>query len=124
MKDDFDYTDNQVNAWDNIPAGEEYQPDADLLKAEEPYHDEIIENQPSPTDCTLQQRFQCLMDAFKLFRNKCNIDDSGNGDRDFLIWMARYFLHLKHREMDEIFTLHISNLNRISNKVNRVIFKK
>jgi hypothetical protein len=116
-------TESKGNPWDNIPAGEEYQPDATLFK-EEPNHDEITETQPSPTDCTLQQRFQCLLDAFKLFRNKCSIDNSNNTDRDFLIWMARYFLRLKSTEMDEIFTLHISNLYRISNKVNRVIFKK
>ena len=116
-------TESKGNSWDNIPAAEGYQPDAALFK-EEPNHDEITETQPSPTDCTLQQRFQCLMDAFKLFRNKCNIDDSGNGDRDFLIWMARYFLRLKYMEMDDIFKPHISNLCRIAKKVDQAIQKK
>lgn len=108
-------TDSKGTPWDHIPAGEEYQPDADLLKAEEPYHDESIENQPFPTDCTIEQRFACLIDALKLFRNKFT------NDRAFLIWIGRYFLKLKLNTMEDIFRLDLTNISRVARKADKKI---
>lgn len=69
-------------------------------------------------ECPDTDRFQCLADALKLFRNKFN------DDKSFLIWIARYYLRLKLLPMQSIFRLHSSNLCRISKKADRKLRAK
>jgi hypothetical protein len=92
---------------DEIP-DERYRPDID---SEDEGVTEI-ERKDSP-DCPIAQRFECLKDALKLFRNKFD------SDRSYLIWIARYFLQLKFNAMEEIFRLDSSNLCRVSRRAER-----
>lgn len=99
---------------DDINYGEindKYRPDRFLIDSEDEGVTEI-ERKDSP-DCPIEQRFECLKDALKLFRNKFD------SDKTFLIWIARYFLQLKFNAMEEIFRLDSSNICRISKKAER-----
>ena len=104
---------------DDINHGEindRYRPDRFLIDSEDEGVTEI-ERKDSP-DCPIEQRFECLKDALKLFRNKFD------SDRNFLIWIARFLLQLKLEEMEKIFRLHTSNLCRVSNQADRELSKR
>lgn len=111
-------TDRKGNAWDQVPAESNFfRADKFLLKGETAKSDQITEEVESPTDCTIRQRIECASDALKLLRNRFK------SDREYLIWVARFFLQLKFEKMDKIFRLHSSNLCRISKKADSRLYK-
>ena len=118
MKDDFDYTGNQGNACERIPAGKEYSPDYQINKDEHADEDIIDEATDFIPGCTLQQRMACQKDSLRFVRDKCE------NPRAYLVWIGRSVLRLKHREMAEIFRLDSSGLCRIAKKADQAIQKK
>ena len=98
---------SQGDPSERISAGPEWMPDRNLLKAEEPdAPDENTECQPVHAGCSPKQRLQCFKDTLLTFRDQCS------DDREFLAWIARYFLRLKYKKLECIIRLDKSGINR------------